>query len=86
MSERRIPAVWGMGWGFLGTGPLPTFWPFMVGLRAVMALVGESFSMLMCFNEQIMKLKVYWIVDYSAILDLVGSNQLMLCPQWLSFF
>ena len=42
-----------------------------------MALVGESFSMLMCFNEQIMKLRVYWIVDYSALLDLVGSNQLM---------
>ena len=40
---RVIPTMWGKRQGFPGTGPLPTFWPFMVGLRTVMALVGVSF-------------------------------------------
>ena len=34
----------GRGLGFPEIGPPPTFWPFMVGLRTVMALVGVSFS------------------------------------------
>ena len=25
MSGRSIPAIWGKGWGFLGTGPPPDF-------------------------------------------------------------
>ena len=40
---RVIPTMWGKRQGFPGTGPLPTFWPFMVSLRTVMALVGVSF-------------------------------------------
>ena len=36
------------------------FLPFMVGLRIVMVLVGVSFSLLMYYNECIMRFKVYW--------------------------
>ena len=32
----------------------------MLGLRTVIVLVGISFSMLMCYSELIMRLKVYW--------------------------
>ena len=60
MSGRIIPTIWGKRWGFPGTGPLPTFWPFMVSLRTVMALLGVSFSMLIYYNECIMRLKVHW--------------------------
>ena len=60
MSGRIIPTILGKGWGFPGIGPLPTFWPFMVSLGTVMALVGMSFSMLIYYNECIIRLKVYW--------------------------
>ena len=53
-------SIWDKGQGFPGIGPWPTFWPLMVGLRTVMALVGVSFSMLIYYNEHIMRLKVYW--------------------------
>ena len=58
MSGRIIPTVLGMEWRFPGIGSSPTFWPFMVGLRTVMVPVGMSFSMLMYYNECIMRLKV----------------------------
>ena len=32
MSRRIIPAILGKGQGFPGLRPLPTAWPFMVGL------------------------------------------------------
>ena len=86
MSGRIIPTIWGKRWGFPGTGPLPTFWPFMVSLRTVMALLGVSFSMLIYYNECIMRLKVHWKSETSAILDLVGSNQFLSCPMATSFF
>ena len=44
MNGKIIPTISGKGWGFPGIGPLPTFWPFMVGLGTVMAPVGMSFS------------------------------------------
>ena len=44
MSRRIIPIILGTGWRFPGTGPLPTFWHFMVSLRTVMVLVGVSFT------------------------------------------
>ena len=44
MSGRIIPTILGKGRGFPGLGPPPTFWPFIVSLRTVMALVGVSFS------------------------------------------
>ena len=58
MSRRIIPVILGKGRGFPGIGPPPTFWPFMVSLRTVMALVGVSLNMLMYHNELIMRLKV----------------------------
>ena len=60
MSGRIIPTILERGQRFPGIGPLITFWPFMVGLGTVMVLVGVSFSMLMHYNERIMRLKVYW--------------------------
>ena len=60
MSGRIILTILGKGWGFPGIGPPPTFWPFMVILGTVMALVGVSFSMLMYYNEHIMRVIVYW--------------------------
>jgi len=60
MSRRIIPVIWGKGWRFPGIGPLPTFWPFMVDLRTVMVLVRVPFSMLVYYNEHVMRLKVYW--------------------------
>ena len=44
MSGGIIPTIWGKGQGFPGIGPLPTFWPFMVGLETVMVPVGVLFS------------------------------------------
>ena len=44
MSGRVIPVILGKGCGFPGIGPLPTFWPFMVGLGTVIALVGVTSS------------------------------------------
>ena len=86
MSGRSIPNISGKGWGFPGIGPPPTFGPFMVGLRTVLALVGVSFSMLMYYNEPIMRLKVPWKSNLPPILDLVGSNQFLSCPMAMSFF
>ena len=45
------------GQGFPRIGQLPTFWPLTVGLRTVMALVDVSFSLLMCHEERILRLK-----------------------------
>ena len=60
MNGRIIPVIWGKGWRFPGIGPLPTFWPFMVDLRTVMVLVRVPFSMLVYYNEHVMRLKVSW--------------------------
>ena len=40
--------------------PSPTSWSFTVGLRTVMMLLGVSFSVLIYYNEHIMRLKAYW--------------------------
>ena len=44
MNGRIIPTILGKRQGFPGVGPLLSFWPFMVGLGTVMALVGMSFN------------------------------------------
>ena len=77
-----IPTILGKGQGFPGIGPPLTFWPFMASLRTVMALVGVSFSMIIYYNERIMRLKVCWKSSYS-ILGLVGSNQFLSYSQRL---
>ena len=58
MSGRSIPAILGKGWGFPEIGPPPTFFTFMVSLATVMAPGGVSLSLLMCYNECILRLKV----------------------------
>ena len=58
MSGRGIPTIWGKRWGFPGIELLPAFQPFMVSFVMVMALVCMSFSLLMCYNELILKFKV----------------------------
>ena len=60
MSGRIIPTIGGKGQRFPGIGPPPTFWPFMVSLGTVMALAGVSLSMLMYYNEHMMRLRVHW--------------------------
>ena len=48
----------GKGQGFPGTGSPLTSWPLMIGFRTVMMLVGGSFSLLLCYNENMLRLKV----------------------------
>ena len=44
---------------FPGTGPLPTFWLFVVSLGAVIALVGVYLAADV-LHELKMSLKIYW--------------------------
>ena len=44
ISRRIIPSTLKKGWRYPGIGSPPTFWPFMVGLRSVMAPVSVSFG------------------------------------------
>ena len=60
MSGRNILVLLGKGWGFPGIGTTTHFLTFMVRPWTVMAPVGMSFSLLMCYSEHIMKLKVLW--------------------------
>ena len=57
MSGRSIPAISGRGRDFQELGHRPLFDPYG-RLRSVMASVGVSFSLLMCYNERILRLKV----------------------------
>ena len=60
MSGRIIPVILGTGRRYPGIGVLLTFWPFVLGLRTVMALMGVPLSTLLYYNESIMRLKVRW--------------------------
>ena len=53
-----------------------------------MVPVDVSFSLLMCWNEHILRLKVWWKLTClpSWILDLFGSNQFLSSPWAMSFF
>ena len=75
-SGRIIPTILEKGWRPTGTGPSPSFWPFMVSL----APVGVSFSMLMHYNEAQGLLEV----ASSTILGLIGSNQFLSYPVFLN--
>ena len=52
MSRGIIPSILGKGWRFLGIGPLPLFWSLIVCPGTVMVL-----SLLMCYNQHILKIK-----------------------------
>ena len=55
MRGRSIPAILGRGGDFQELGHCPLF-----DLGIVMAPVGVSFSLLMCYSEHILRLRVYW--------------------------
>ena len=59
MSGRSIPAISGRGRDFQELGYCPLFDPYG-HLRTVMAPVGVSFSLVMCYSEPILRLKVQW--------------------------
>ena len=71
MNGRSSPALLGKGREFPRGRPPSTFWPFMVGLRTVMAPMGVSFNMLMCYSGCIKRLKVFW--DFERTSDLILS-------------
>ena len=58
MGGRSIPAILGKVWEFPGIGPPPTFGFLMRGLRVIMELVRWPLSLLMYYNEHILRLKV----------------------------
>ena len=57
MSGGSIPAILGRGRDFQELGHHPLFDHYGL-LRTVMEPVGVSFSLLMCYNERILRLKV----------------------------
>ena len=57
MNGKIIPTILGKQWIFLGIGLLPTFWSLMVSLGTVMVSLGVSFSLLMSYNEHILRIK-----------------------------
>ena len=57
-SGRIIPTILGKGWRFPGTGPPLTFWPLMVSLGTVMVPVSVPFTLLMCYSECALRIKV----------------------------
>ena len=81
MSGRIILMILGKEWGFLGIGPPPIVWPFMVGLRTVMEPEGMSFSMLMRVNHHWWFNHAYvielpqksWMIQYSESSGLVNT-------------
>ena len=58
MSGKVIPTILEKGWRFLGIGPPPTVWSLMVGLANVLVPLDVSFSLLMCYNEHTLRIKV----------------------------
>ena len=58
MSGRSIPAILGKGVGISRNWATAHFLIFMVSLGTVMAPVGVSFILLMCYSERILRLKV----------------------------
>ena len=57
-SERNVGNL-GEGMGFPGIGPLPTCWPHVVSFWTVLVPAVVLFSLLMRYNEGILKLKDY---------------------------
>ena len=48
----------GKGQRFPGIGPPPIFWSLKVSLGTVLAPLGVSFSLLVCYNERILRIKI----------------------------
>ena len=64
MSEGIIPTISERGQGFPGIRPPSTFWSWLINLGTVMAPAGVSFSLLMCYTEHVLRLKVEWKSTY----------------------
>ena len=58
MSWWIIPTILEKGQGFPGVGPVPTVWSLMVDLGTSMVPLGVSFSLLMCYSELVLRIKV----------------------------
>ena len=58
MSGRIIPTILRKRAEISRNGPPLTFWSLMVSLGTVTVPLGVSFSLLMCYSEQILKIKV----------------------------
>ena len=80
MNERISATILKKQQRFLESA-MPTFWSLKFGLGTVMVSLGGLFSLLMCYNELILRIKFL-----SAILDPFDSNLFILCPQAMSFF
>ena len=63
MSGRSIPAVLGDKMQISRNWATVHFLTFVVGLGTLMALVGVSFTLLMFYDECILRLKVYRKLD-----------------------
>ena len=74
---RIIPVILGKGWRFPGIGPSAPFGSSMVSLGTLLASMGVSLSLLICYNQCILRIKVWW--KLTTILDPFGSNSLC-CP------
>ena len=55
--ERLFQLFWGRGRYFQELGPTH-FWPLIVSLETVMVLMDVSFSLLMDYDDRILRLKV----------------------------
>ena len=64
MSRGIIPTISGKGQGFPGIRPPSTFRSLLINFGTVMTLVSVSFSLLMCYTEHILRLKVEWKSTY----------------------
>ena len=60
MTGRVIQRILGKGWRFPGVGPPLTFWALMVSLGTVMDGTCGCVIELMCYNKQILRLRVAW--------------------------
>ena len=58
MSGRIIPNISRKEQRFPGIGPPLVFWSLMVSLGTVMAPLGVPFSLLMCYNQCILRIKI----------------------------
>ena len=85
MSGRIVPTILGMGQRFTGIGPLPIFLvfdgrPWNCYAPVDVSQLGDMLQWAYTEAQSLVE------DDLSAILDPFGSNQFMLCPQFMLFF
>ena len=85
MSGRNILAILGRGMG-ISRNWESHFFTFVVCLEFVMASVGMSFSLLTCYSEHLMRLKLHWKLNLLPSWTLLVLNSFFSCPSIVSFF